>query len=84
MVDRCPKTTPDPVAYQIDTRRQWFVSLWRWCALTGLAMLTARLVLRSGQAADCGRRLPCQQCGLLQRCDLPRAVMSRQEDTRSM
>ena len=84
MVDRCPKTTPDPVAYHpIETRRQWFASLGRWCALAGLAVLTARLGLRSGQAADCGRRLPCQQCGLLERCALPRAVKRRQEDTRS-
>ncbi len=67
----------------IETRRQWFASLWRWCALTGLGALTVRLGLRSGQVADCGRRLPCQQCGLLGRCALPRAVMSRQEDTRS-
>jgi hypothetical protein len=68
---------------RIETRRQWFASLWRWCALTGLAALTVHLGLRAGQAGDCGRRLPCQQCGLLERCKSPRAVTSRQEDTRS-
>ena len=69
---------------RIETRRQWLASLWRWCALTGLAVLTGRLFIRAGHAADCGRQLPCQRCGLVERCDLPRAVNSRQEDTRSL
>jgi hypothetical protein len=69
---------------QMETRRQWFASLGRWCMLAGLAMLTGRLGLRSGRATDCERRLPCQRCGLLARCDLPRAVKTRRDDTRRM
>jgi hypothetical protein len=68
---------------RIETRRQWLAAVWRWCALAGLAVLTGRLAVRSGSAADCRRRLPCQRCGLLASCDLPRAVESRQEKPRS-
>lgn len=67
-----------------ETRRQWLASLWRWCALTGLAVLTGRLLFRPRHAADCRRQLPCQSCGLVERCDLPRAAESRRSETRSL
>lgn len=67
-----------------ETRRQWLASIGRWCALTALAVLTGRLLLRPRHSADCGRQLPCQNCGLLNRCGLPRAAESRREETRSL
>lgn len=66
-----------------NTRRQWLASAWRWCAMTVLALLSGRLVIRSGSAADCGRHLPCRSCRLLARCDLPRAGEARRSKTRS-
>ena len=65
------------------TRRQWLASLWRWCALTGLAVLTGRLLLRPADSSDCGRQVPCRRCALLRRCHLPRAAESRGGETRS-
>ena len=67
-----------------ETRRQWLASIGRWCALTALAVLTGRLLLRSRHSSDCGRQLLCQNCGLLERCRLPRAAESRREETRSL
>jgi len=65
------------------TRRQWLASVYRWCALSALAILSARLVIRPRASADCGRQLPCQICRLLARCDLPRASQTRRSSTRS-
>jgi hypothetical protein len=67
-----------------ESRRQWFATMGRWGALAGLAVLTGRLVMRDAPTADCGRQFPCQRCGLLARCDLPRAAQTRRDETRSL
>ncbi|MCH5373669.1 MAG: hypothetical protein JJ992_06810 [Planctomycetes bacterium] len=76
MLDRCAQR-------QTGTRRQWLATAWRWSAMTGLALLSARLLIRPHGSADCRRQLPCQRCGLLAHCDLPRAGEARRQRTRS-
>ncbi len=64
-------------------RRQWLTTVCRWAALTVLAVLTGRLVLRPGRADGCDRRLVCQRCGQWQDCVLPKANQARREHGRN-
>jgi hypothetical protein len=62
------------------SRREWLTGAARWGALAGLAAVSGRLLTRSG---ECTRQLPCQTCGLVARCELPRARQAEAEGTRS-
>jgi len=64
------------------TRREWLRSVTRWVMLGGLGVLAAVLVARRPNQSgsdDCGRRLPCRQCGLMAHCRRPRARDAREE-----
>lgn len=63
------------------SRREWFRGVARTVLLAGLAVLSGRLVLR-GDA--CPHRVPCQRCGLLPTCELPRARSAQRERTGRM
>lgn len=65
-------------------RRQWLKSVCRWAALAFLAVLTGRLLLRSGRTDACDRRLVCQHCGQWQHCFLPKADQARRKEVRSV
>lgn len=63
------------------SRRDWLAATFRWSVLGLLGLVSGRLALRGG---TCPTRLPCQRCGLLVKCELPRAAAARDQRSRSM
>ena len=62
----------------IIARRRWLITLARYSALGGIGLFAWNLVARSHR--DCFRlTLPCQDCGLLTLCRLPRAVAAKRQ-----
>lgn len=59
------------------SRRDWLVSIYRNLVLVILSIGSAFLAFRSGDASGCVRRVPCQTCGLWDRCEQPAALTSR-------
>ncbi|TWU37885.1 hypothetical protein Q31b_46740 [Novipirellula aureliae] len=59
------------------SRRDWFVSVYRNALLVILSIGSAFLAFRSRDASGCTRRIPCQTCGLWDRCEQPAALSSR-------
>ena len=68
------------ITYPPNPRREWLAAAFRWLTLAGLAAVAMVLGLRrtpDARQSDCLRELPCGQCGLNRRCELPRAAVWR-------
>lgn len=64
------------------SRRQWLIALMRTSFLALIAAVCALLIRRSSNGSDgrCAQGLPCQRCGSLPGCGLPRAVAWKQRN----
>jgi len=61
-------------------RREFLSGTGRFCAAMGLGGGCAYLALRraNGDARDCVKVLPCDDCGSFGSCQLPKAQLSRE------
>ncbi len=59
-------------------RRQWLIRFGRRVILGGISILSLNLLLRRLNAGCIRPESPCQTCGVLSHCRLPRAEESKQ------
>ena len=88
---RCSPNSPSPQPSPLGTgereqdpqpalaRREFLSGAGRLCAAVSLAGACGYLVLRNprGDALDCVKLIPCDDCGKFVRCELPKAELSR-------
>jgi len=67
------------------TRREMLCSLVRYLTFGGMGLVWAILYARSARSSaanSCTQPIPCGDCGLLERCNRPDAVKTREGDKR--